>query len=129
MENATGTLERTIAIDRGLAHRADRKLRRYGRDFNDVVTYLLHELVSRRGNPIPDGESPGQRLISSFKEAEMMGGRTPAVQTLLKRRRAYCRLPEMRTQFKTSEFKRYVKLLNRRHWDLSKLSKVMNKLA
>ena len=79
MGNATGTIERTISIDRGLARRADRKLRRYGRDFNDVVTYLLNELVSRRGDPIPDGETPGSRLISSFREAEMMeDGRMPS---------------------------------------------------
>ena len=35
----------------------------------------------------------------------------------------------MRLRVKTSEFKRCVKLLARRHWDLTPLVKVMDKLA
>jgi len=42
------TLERTDTIDRRLAMRADRKLRRYGADLNGLLAFL----VSMRGNPL-----------------------------------------------------------------------------
>ena len=68
------TLERTVTIDRSLARRADRKLRRYGHSFDEAVNVVLNIIVSTRGNPFDDAglEVPGPRLLASFREAEMM---------------------------------------------------------
>ncbi|MBQ3098568.1 MAG: hypothetical protein IJC66_10475 [Kiritimatiellae bacterium] len=68
------TLERTVTVDRSLARRADRKLRRYGHSFNDVVNVVLNLIVSKRGDPLDESELeiPGPRLLASFREAEMM---------------------------------------------------------
>ena len=68
------TLERTVTVDRGLARRADRKLRRYGHSFNDAVNIVLNIIVAKRGDPFDESELeiPGPRLLASFREAEMM---------------------------------------------------------
>ena len=68
------TLERTVTVDRGLARRADRKLRRYGHSFNDAVNIVLNIIVAKRGDPFDELELeiPGPRLLASFREAEMM---------------------------------------------------------
>jgi len=68
------TLERTVTIDRSLARRADRKLRRYGHSFNDAVNIVLNIIVAKRGDPFDESELeiPGPRLLASFREAEMM---------------------------------------------------------
>ena len=68
------TLERTVTVDRSLARRADRKLRRYGHSFNDAVNIVLNIIVAKRGDPLGESELeiPGPRLLSSFREAEMM---------------------------------------------------------
>ena len=68
------TLERTVTIDRSLARRADRKLRRYGHSFDEAVNVVLNIIVSTRGNPFDDAglEVQGPRLLASFREAEMM---------------------------------------------------------
>ena len=68
------TLERTVTVDRNLARRADRKLRRYGHSFNDAVNVVLNIIVAKRGDPLEETglEIPGPRLLASFREAEMM---------------------------------------------------------
>ena len=68
------TLERTVTVDRSLARRADRKLRRYGHSFNDAVNVVLNIIVAKRGDPLEETELeiPGPRLLASFREAEMM---------------------------------------------------------
>ena len=68
------TLERTVTIDRSLARRADRKLRRYGHSFDEAVNVVLNIIVSTRGDPLGGVESeiPGPRLIASFIEADLM---------------------------------------------------------
>ncbi len=68
------TLERTVTVDRSLARRADRKLRRYGHSFNDAVNIVLNIIVAKRGDPFGESELevPGPRLLASFREAEMM---------------------------------------------------------
>ena len=68
------TLERTVTVDRSLARRADRKLRRYGHSFDDVVNIVLNIIVAKRGDPFNETELdiPGPRLLASFREAEMM---------------------------------------------------------
>ena len=68
------TLERTVTVDRSLARRADRKLRRYGHSFNDAVNLVLNIIVAKRGDPLDESklEIPGPRLLASFREAEMM---------------------------------------------------------
>ena len=68
------TLERTVVVDRDLARRADRKLRRYGHSLDDAVNIVLNIIVSTRGNPFEEvnNETPGPRLLASFREAEMM---------------------------------------------------------
>ena len=43
------TLERTVTIDRSLARRADRKLRRYGHSFDEAVNVVLTSLYQRAG--------------------------------------------------------------------------------
>ena len=70
----SATLERTVTVDRSLARRADRKLRRYGHSFNDAVNVILNLIVSKRGDPLDESELevPGPRLLASFREAEMM---------------------------------------------------------
>ena len=70
----SATLERTVTVDRSLARRADRKLRRYGHSFNDAVNVVLNLIVSKRGGPLDESELevPGPRLLASFREAEMM---------------------------------------------------------
>ena len=70
----SATLERTVTVDRSLARRADRKLRRYGHSFNDAVNVVLNLIVSKRGDPLDESELevPGPRLLASFREAEMM---------------------------------------------------------
>ena len=68
------TLERTVTVDRSLARRADRKLRRYGHSLDEAVNVFLNIIVSTRGNPFDDAglEVPGPQLLASFREAEMM---------------------------------------------------------
>ena len=68
------TLERTVTVDRSLARRADRKLRRYGHSFDEAVNVVLGIIVAKRGDPLGDAESeiPGPRLMSSFMEADLM---------------------------------------------------------
>lgn len=44
-------IERTFTIDRDLARRAERKLRRYGRTLDDALEYALLMVVSVRGVP------------------------------------------------------------------------------
>lgn len=44
-------IERTIKVDRDLARRAERKLRRYGRTLDDAVEYALTLVVSVHGVP------------------------------------------------------------------------------
>ena len=46
------TLERTVTLDRDLVRRADRKVRRYGRTFDDVMGYVLNIVVSQKGDPV-----------------------------------------------------------------------------
>lgn len=43
--------QRTLTIDRDLARRAERKLRRYGRTLDDALEYALLMVVSVRGVP------------------------------------------------------------------------------
>ena len=45
------TLERTFILDRDLARRAERKLRRYGRTLDDAFAYIINVVVSTRGEP------------------------------------------------------------------------------
>ena len=68
------TLERTVTVDRNLARRADRKLRRYGHSFDEAVNTVLGIIVAKRGDPLgdPESEIPGPRLIASFMEADLM---------------------------------------------------------
>ena len=68
------TLERTVTLDRNLAKRDDRKLRRYGHSFDEAVTAMMNAIVSQRGDPLDaaEREVPGPKLIASFIEAEMM---------------------------------------------------------
>ena len=44
-------IERTFTIDRDLARRAERKLRRYGRTLDDALEYALTLVVEVRGAP------------------------------------------------------------------------------
>ena len=44
-------MERTFTIDRDLARRAERKLRRYGRTLDDALEYALTLVVTVRGVP------------------------------------------------------------------------------
>ena len=44
-------IERTVWVDRDLARRAERKLRRYGRTLDDAVEYALSLVVSVHGVP------------------------------------------------------------------------------
>ena len=44
-------IERTFRIDRDLARRAERKLRRYGRTLDDELEYALTLVVDVRGVP------------------------------------------------------------------------------
>ena len=75
---AMKTMERTFTIDRDLAQKASRKLRRYGHTLDDALEYALTVVVSVRGNPsvVFNGsvayETPGSRLLSSFHEADQM---------------------------------------------------------
>ena len=48
---AMKTMERTFTLDRDLAKRADRKLRRYGMSLDDALAKTLMFVVSTRGNP------------------------------------------------------------------------------
>lgn len=72
------TMERTFKLDRDLAVRASRKLRRYGHTLDDALEYALTVVLSVRGNPsvVFNGsvayETPGSRLLSSFREADQM---------------------------------------------------------
>lgn len=50
----TATLERTFTLDRDLARRADRKMRRYGSDLNG----LLSIVVTIRGLPLALQQAP-----------------------------------------------------------------------
>ena len=43
--------QRTLTIDRDLARRAERKLRRYGRTLDDALEYALTLVVTVRGVP------------------------------------------------------------------------------
>lgn len=45
------TMERVFTLDRDLAQRASRKLRRYGRTLDDAVEYAMTIVVSMRGLP------------------------------------------------------------------------------
>ena len=45
------TLERTYAVDRDLARRADRKMRRYGMTLDDAVEYAFMLIVKTHGRP------------------------------------------------------------------------------
>lgn len=45
------TLERTFTLDRDLTHRAERKLRRYGRTLDDAVTYAMTIILTTHGLP------------------------------------------------------------------------------
>ena len=58
------TLERTVKIDRDLARRAERKLRRYGRSFDDVFSAALSRVVSSRGMPDMFAETPSTIAFS-----------------------------------------------------------------
>ena len=49
MDIMPATLERTVTLDRNLAQRADRKLRRYGHSFDEAVTAMMNAIVSQRG--------------------------------------------------------------------------------
>lgn len=78
------TLEKTVTVDRALAQRAERKLRRYGRTFDDAVEYALLMIVSVRGAPqmaatpalrfTVDGRAMrvrrGVRLVPDVEESE-----------------------------------------------------------
>lgn len=48
---ATATLERTFTLDRELARRADRKMRRYGLSMDDAVKYVFTLVVETHGRP------------------------------------------------------------------------------
>ncbi len=53
------TMERTFTIDRDLARRAERKLRRYGRTLDDALEYALTLVVAVRGvPPLADRHDP-----------------------------------------------------------------------
>ena len=45
------TLERTFTLDRDLARRADRKMRRYGLSMDDAVEYVFMLVVETHGRP------------------------------------------------------------------------------
>lgn len=45
------TMERTFKLDRDLATKASRKLRRYGHTLDDALEYALTVVLSVRGNP------------------------------------------------------------------------------
>ena len=45
------TLERTFTLDRDLARRADRKLRRYGMSMDDAVEHVFMLIVETHGRP------------------------------------------------------------------------------
>ena len=45
------TMERTFTLDRDLALRAERKLRRHGRTLDDAVTYAMTVIVTAHGLP------------------------------------------------------------------------------
>ena len=76
-------IERTFTIDRDLARRAERKLRRYGRTLDDALEYALTLVVTVRGLPdfaVPvtldftvDGKAmkmrSGARLVPFVEEA------------------------------------------------------------
>lgn len=47
----TPTLERTFTLDRDLARRADRKMRRYGMSMDDAVKYVFTLVVETHGRP------------------------------------------------------------------------------
>ena len=72
------TMERTFKLDRDLAARASRKLRRYGHTLDDALEYALTVVLSVRGNPSfvfnspVASETPGPRLLSSFHESDRM---------------------------------------------------------
>ena len=52
-------MERTFTIDRDLARRAERKLRRYGRTLDDALEYALTLVVAVRGvPPLADRHDP-----------------------------------------------------------------------
>ena len=72
-------MEKTVCIDNDLMRRASRKLRRYGRTVDDVVTYALTYVVRHRGDPFnPPDETPGPLLLQSFAEADAMSaGKIP----------------------------------------------------
>ena len=50
-DNQVMPIERTFTIDRDLARRAERKLRRYGRTLDDAVVHALMMIVNVRGLP------------------------------------------------------------------------------
>lgn len=67
------TLERTITLDRDLARRAGRKLRRYGMSMDDAFSGVLSALVSTRGLPpflsTQDGEDLRDMEFDNVEDA------------------------------------------------------------